>query len=138
MPLHADLIIENARVWTGDPAQPAAEVVAVRGNEIVSVGTASEADGLRGPTTRVIDGQGGTLTPGFIDSHLHLLYGSLNLSRAQLYGLRTPEAVTAALQAFAADHTTVAWVQGRGAAYDIIGGRAHLDAAVPDRRCGRA
>jgi len=133
MPLHADLIIENARVWTGDPAQPAAEAVAVRGDRIVFVGTTNEAGDWRGPATRVIDGQGGTLTPGFIDAHLHLLYGSLNLSRAQLYGLRTPEAVSAALSAFAAANPSVAWVQGRGAAYDVIGGRAHLDAAVPDR-----
>ena len=133
MPQPADFIIENARVWTGDPKNPSAEAVAVRGRRIAYVGTTADTRGWRGTTTRMIDAQGCTLTPGFVDSHLHLLYGSLNLSRAQLYGLRTTQAVIGVLKTFAAEHPDVAWVQGRGAAYDVIGGRADLDAAVPDR-----
>ena len=38
MPDPADFIIENARVWTGDPARPAAQAVAVRGRHIAFVG----------------------------------------------------------------------------------------------------
>ncbi|MBL8093978.1 MAG: amidohydrolase [Anaerolineales bacterium] len=133
MPQPADFIIENARVWTGDPQQPVAEAVAVRGRRIAYVGTTADARGWRGPATRLIDGQNGTVTPGFIDSHLHLLYGSLNLSRAQLYGLRSRAAVITALKEFAVAHPDVPWVQGRGAAYDVIQCRADLDAAVSDR-----
>lgn len=133
MPQPADYIIENARVWTGDPERPAAEAVAVRGRRIAYVGTTADARGWRGPTTRLIDAQGCTLTPGFIDSHLHLLYGSLNLGRAHLFGLRTADTIIAELRAFAAAHLDEPWVQGRGAAYDVINGRADLDAAVPDR-----
>ena len=133
MPEPADFIIENARVWTGDPDRPQAQAVAVRGQHIAFVGSNEDARGWRGTGTRVIDGQGNTVTPGFVDSHIHLLYGSLNLSRAQLYGLRSGAAVISTLQEFGEAHPDAAWVQGRGAAYDVINGRADLDKASPDR-----
>ena len=54
----ADLVITNAKVWTGDPSHPAAEAVAVIGDRIVAVGSATEIDAWRGPQTRIIDAGG--------------------------------------------------------------------------------
>jgi hypothetical protein len=34
----ADLVLTNARVWTGDPLRPQAEALAVLGERIVAVG----------------------------------------------------------------------------------------------------
>lgn len=67
----ADLILRNAYVWTGDPARPHAQAVAVRGNLIAAVGGNAEIDVLRGPRTRVIDLRGRMVVPGFIDAHTH-------------------------------------------------------------------
>ena len=67
----ADLILHSGRLWTGDDATPYAEALAVRGNEIVRVGTDGEVMELEGPDTRVVDLGGRFVTPGFIDNHTH-------------------------------------------------------------------
>ena len=71
------ILITNARVFTAEPhaTGPTAEAVVVQGRRIAFVGSAAEAQAWRTPDTRVIDGQGATLMPGFIDSHYHLLWG---------------------------------------------------------------
>jgi hypothetical protein len=70
---HADLLLVNARVITLEPGQPAAAVVAVRGDTIAAVGTHDLVAPWLGPRTRTIDCQGMTLLPGLIDAHCHLL-----------------------------------------------------------------
>lgn len=88
--LIADLVIENTRsVWTcAGPAprcglrqreaSPIADaVVAAHGDRIVFVGTRSEAHHAftTTPDATVIDAGGGTVLPGFVDPHTHLIYG---------------------------------------------------------------
>jgi predicted amidohydrolase YtcJ len=98
----ADLIIRNARIWTGDSARPRAEAVAIRGERIIAVGSNAEADAHRTPRTRVIDATGRMVTPGFIDDHTHfgqagaLLIGAnlLDVSSAQPFAERVKAAVT--------------------------------------------
>jgi predicted amidohydrolase YtcJ len=71
----ADLVVTNARVWTGDPARPEAEALAVLGGRIVAVGSRSGIEGGRGPRTLVLDAGGRRVLPGFNDSHLHFYEG---------------------------------------------------------------
>jgi predicted amidohydrolase YtcJ len=88
---HADLIITNARVWTVDARLPAAEAVAVAGDRIVAVGSVADIDLWRGSATRVIDGRGRRLLPGFNDAHLHLMIGGAELDRVRLRDASTPQ-----------------------------------------------
>jgi predicted amidohydrolase YtcJ len=129
----ADVIITNVKVFTADGSNPHAEAVAVRGDRIVYVGSKAEVDEWRGRGTRVLDGQGNTLLPGFIDSHFHLLWGSIELADAQLQGVRTSNDLRGVLQAFAADNKTSPWVVGNGIKYGIISTRQELDIILPDR-----
>ena len=69
----ADLIVHNAKIHTGNPAQPAASAVAVKNGRIYSVGTDAEILGLKNANTRVIDSRGRRLIPGIIDAHTHVL-----------------------------------------------------------------
>ena len=73
----ADVVITNAKVFTSDESNPQAQAVAVKGNRIVYVGTNEGVESLKGKATRIIDGQDHTLTAGFIDTHAHLLWGSI-------------------------------------------------------------
>ena len=98
----ADILVTNAKVITSDLSKPRAEAVAVQGNRIVFAGSAAEAAEWRGPQTRTIDGQGLTLMPGFIDSHFHLLYGSLKLNNAQLFEVKDLMALADVLRSFVA------------------------------------
>src|SRR5947209_16954133 len=80
----ADLIVNNAKVWTVDKLHPTAQAVAVLGERIVAVGSIAELNAWRGPNTRVIDAAGKLLLPGFNDSHVHAMSGGSQLDNLQL------------------------------------------------------
>jgi predicted amidohydrolase YtcJ len=138
MPQPAHFLFENARVFTADHARPSAETVAVRDNHIVFVGSRTDAQPFRGSGTRVIDAAGGTLLPGFIDSHFHMMYGALNLDGMQLEPATNYEELSQILLSYAAEHPEDAWLPGTGLRYNVGPGhtplnRHHLDALVADR-----
>ena len=70
-PVAADLVIKNAIVQTMVSEDDVAEAVAAAGNEIVFVGSAADVEQYVGDNTRVIDLEGGFVSPGFADGHLH-------------------------------------------------------------------
>ena len=71
-PLAPDLIVVNAKIYTVDDAQPRAEALAVRGDRFVAVGANADIRAMAGPGTQLIDAHGMTVTPGFIDCHVHV------------------------------------------------------------------
>ncbi|MER5325184.1 amidohydrolase [Streptosporangium roseum] len=76
--LAADLVVRNAKVFTGDPRNPAVSAVAVRAGKIVVLGDDGDVAEHVGPRTRVVDALGRRLIPGLNDSHLHVIRGGLN------------------------------------------------------------
>jgi hypothetical protein len=56
-----------------DPAIRSATAIAVRGQHILAVGSDDDVLNLKGAKTKIVDGQGRTVTPGFIDAHSHPL-----------------------------------------------------------------
>ena len=133
----ADLVIVNGRVFTADERSTTAQAVATAGNKILLVGTNDAVSALRGPQTRVVDARGGTVAPGFNDSHVHFISGGMTLGHVDLAGLTTLAQVQDKIRAFAAAHADAAWVEGRGWLYSPFPGgtptRQQLDAVVPDR-----
>ncbi|MFL2539132.1 MAG: amidohydrolase [Candidatus Rariloculaceae bacterium] len=69
----ADLVVLGGTFHTMDPEIRDVDAMAIRGNRILAVGTQQDLEGLIGPTTRVIQADGMTVTPGFIDAHSHPL-----------------------------------------------------------------
>ena len=129
----ADVIITNARVFTSDESNPHAEAVAVKGNRMVYVGTNEGVEAYKDTSTRVIDGEGRTVTPGFIDTHVHLLWGSIWMGTAQLQEVRTKEDLKKVLIDFADSNKTDQWIVGRGIRYSIVSTRQELDEIRTDR-----
>lgn len=68
-PPQADLILHGGVVVTMEGSVK--EAVAVKGDRIVAVGSDTEILSMRGPGVRLVDLDGRTLLPGFIDSHAH-------------------------------------------------------------------
>jgi predicted amidohydrolase YtcJ len=110
---HADLIVTNANLITLDPAQPRATAMAVLGGRIVAVGDDQTIQRFAAANTRRLDLAGCTVTPGFCDSHLHLLmYGVQQLREADLVGCGSIDEVLARLSAIT--KRSDGWIQGHG------------------------
>jgi predicted amidohydrolase YtcJ len=80
----ADVIYHGGDIVTIEDKNPTAEAVAVKGGKIVAVGNKGDVFKIKGDATRVIDLDGKTLAPGFIDAHGHLMGVGLQRSVANL------------------------------------------------------
>src|SRR4051812_36282009 len=134
----ADILITNGRVLTMDNAHPRAAMVAIVGNEIIFVGAAADAGALRGPHTQVIDAQGGTVLPGFIEAHMHIFPGSAELDTLNLTGVHGFSALAGAVRRYAGERPDAAILIANAADYTILGPeervtRFHLDGIIRDR-----
>lgn len=69
----ADLIVFNAKIFTGNPAQPEASALAVKHGRIYSVGTNAEILRLQSSSTKIIDAGSRRMIPGISDAHTHVL-----------------------------------------------------------------
>jgi predicted amidohydrolase YtcJ len=132
-----DLIVYNAKVYTADASGAMAEAVAVRGNQILRVGSTREITRLRRPQTVVIDARGGAVLPGFNDSSVQFVDGGLSLGEVDLTDAESMDDISARIAAWAASHPDRPWIVGRGWTADALQPAAPthqaLDAAVPDR-----
>jgi predicted amidohydrolase YtcJ len=108
----ADLILRNARIWTGDSSRPAAEALAVRGERLIAVGTNAEVDRHRATRTRVVDGGGRFVTPGFIDDHTHFGQAGALLIGANLLEVSSAAPLAARVKAAVARMSPGAWLTG--------------------------
>ncbi|MEZ7516630.1 amidohydrolase [Flavobacterium frigidarium] len=87
----ADLIVTNAVIWTGNENQKTAQAMAIDADTIVAIGTIEEINKYKGKKTKIVDAYGKFITPGFIDSHVHLLQGGNSLLSVELRDAKTPE-----------------------------------------------
>ena len=83
-----DLIVINADVRTSDPKQNRAEAFAIKDSKFSAIGSSAMINQMVGENTVVIDAQGQTIVPGFIDSHTHLSSGSKIVTGINLTGIR--------------------------------------------------
>src|SRR5262245_17958964 len=97
----ATLVLRNGRIWTGDPAKPWAEAVAIAGNRIDVVGSNADIASRIGKSTQVIDLGGKLASPGFNDAHTHFLDGSLQLSQVDLFNAGSLEEMQKRIAAWA-------------------------------------
>ncbi|NQD36374.1 amidohydrolase family protein [Permianibacter sp. IMCC34836] len=81
---HADIVVRHAHVLTMDERMPTAQALAVRGGRIAAVGSDAEIGRWIGEHTRVIEGNGATVLPGLIDTHIHPVIGAEQLDDCSL------------------------------------------------------
>ena len=130
-------VYHGCKVYTVDDARPRADAVAVCGDRIIAVGGLGECRAAAGPGAKEIDLSGGTLMPGFIDTHIHpvmLAYFNMN---ATLTGAASIADVQDMLRDSAQCAAPDAWVMGldfndQKLREKRMLTRQELDAAVPD------
>jgi hypothetical protein len=108
----ADLIVRNARIWTGDSTNRFAQAAAVRGDRFIAVGTNAQADAHRTARTRVIDADGRFITPGFIDDHTHFGQAGALLIGANLLDVSTAGPFAVRIKAAVGRMSPGAWLTG--------------------------
>lgn len=138
MSSNADLIVTNARVLTMDEGNPTAEAVAIKDGNILAVGDRRMIEALKGPATKIIDAQGGSVVPGFIEAHMHLFGGAAELDNLHLQGVHGFDALSDAIRAYAAARPNAKLLLGAGVDYTILSKeepvtRHHLDRIIADR-----
>jgi len=134
----ADLVFRNGAVFTVDAARSWASAVAVSGNRIVYVGTDAGVAPFVGAKTRVIDLDGRMLLPGFQDSHVHAVWGGVDMTRIQLNGVFDKAEVMLLIGEYADAHPDLEWIVGSGWEADAFKpsgspDRWMLDEVVSDR-----
>jgi predicted amidohydrolase YtcJ len=132
----ADLVFLGGSVWTGDPANPSATAVAVKGGRIVAVGSDDDVASFVGSATRVVALDGRTLLPGFIDAHTHFLDGGFKLAGVDLRNADTPEEFARRIGDFARTVPPGTWITGGDWDHEMWGGelprREWVDALTPE------
>ncbi len=138
----ADLLLIHGHIYTGAPTMAWAQALSVTGSRIDGVGTDDAILKRRRPRTRVIDLKGRTVLPGFVDSHLHAVFGALELHGFNLSTSDSsitadrPELLVDRIKAFAAEHPTDKMLIGRAdfsTAAPFAPSHELLDRAVSDR-----
>lgn len=127
------------RIWTGGPILTMddkamrAEAVAEAGGKIIAVGPRADVMKLKGPRTEVIDLNGRTLVPGFIDPHGHMVVGGLQALSANL--LAPPDGKVTDIPALL--QTLRDWIAANQAAVDktqLIVGFGYDQATLKEHR----
>lgn len=153
----ADLILENGKLYSmswsepsaeGVPAadapfadgvwSPDAQAIAIKGGTILALGSSTEMSKFKGSATEVIDVQGASIMPGFVDTHTHIEELGATLDDVDLKGVQTEEEAVErvvnhiAVNAIPAGQWVVArgWDEGQWA--DRFPTQALLSAAVPN------
>jgi hypothetical protein len=126
-------LFRNGSVFDGHRFLPRGTSVLVSGDgKIADVGAA-----LAPPSAEVVDLDGGTLLPGFIDSHAHPVYGGNQLRHCDLNQAETQDQYLAIIAAYASEHPDEEWITGGGWGMPAFPGgiptRQALDAVVSDR-----
>jgi len=94
----ADLVIINGKVLTIDQDNPSAEAIAMKGENIVAVGSTKKISGMiEEGITEVIDANGRLVIPGFNDAHVH--FGPLDPDFIELRYTTDPEVITEKVKA---------------------------------------
>lgn len=113
----AHIVILGGKVITmrdDAPASEGASGIAVADGRVVAIGERAELERFVGDKTSVLDLPGGTVLPGFVDSHIHPVLGQGLTRGADLNGCRTLDEVERRLRAEAAALRDGDWLLGWG------------------------
>jgi hypothetical protein len=105
----ASFLLYNGRIWTNDPARPAATALLIRGQRIAWVGEADSAPDEAGSARR-IDLGGRAVVPGFNDAHTHFFDGGFSLLAPNTLASDTPEEFVRRLGDHAASLPEGRWI----------------------------
>jgi len=109
--LYADLVLLNGKIVTVDRGETIAEAVAAKNGKILKVGSNELIKKTVGKHTDVIDLEGKTVLPGFIDCHNHM---PANVASVDLHWVRSMDELIGKLRDKAQRTPKGRWIFGGG------------------------
>jgi predicted amidohydrolase YtcJ len=109
----ADLIIENAKIYTVDDQFSMATTLAVKEGKIIFIGTQEELKSQNLKASKTIDATGKFVYPGWIDAHCHFYRLGQQEQRVDLVGTASYQEVLDKIQEFQKANNK-AFIIGRG------------------------
>ena len=109
----ADKIIIG-KVYTMDINQPWADAVAIKDGVIIYVGSRDDIFKYKGDSTKIIINEGGMVLPGFIDTHVHLLWGGMEMNECRLNGIENKEQILNHIKNYIKQNPSLKWIRGYG------------------------
>ncbi|NKF49841.1 amidohydrolase family protein [Shewanella sp. WXL01] len=113
----ADTVFTNGEFETMNEAQPTAEAMAVKDGVIVYVGDAKGAEKYAADADSVIDLKGKYVTPGFIESHNHVVGSTWMTSGVDLSQAKSTAELGQILKDYYAANPDVKMIVGNGWVY---------------------
>jgi len=112
--LYADLVLLNGKIITIDVDDSVVEAVACKDKKIIAVGSNEEINAYKGKNTEVVDLGGKTVTPGFVDTHVHFSSGARRARSVDLRYVRTMDDLIVELKKKAETLPPGRWLRGWG------------------------
>ena len=109
----ADIIILSD-VYTMQKTFSKVEALVVKDNKIIFVGDEISALKYKSGNTLLIQNPDGMVLPGFIDSHVHLIWGGIEMGECQLTGLNSKEEIISKIETYVKEYNDLKWIRGNG------------------------
>ncbi|MBM3945445.1 MAG: amidohydrolase [SAR202 cluster bacterium] len=117
-----DAVLLGGNILTMDRSKRRVQALAVRGGKIAAVGPTGEIARLATPKTKVVNLNGRTVTPGFMDPHNHFSMTTWEPVSVdcRVPPLRNKKAVLDAIAAAAAAAPTGKWIWGQAYSFQVF------------------
>ena len=110
----AELVLNNAKIYTVNKNLPEAEALAVKGGKIVFIGSNNDVKKYIGDSTEVIDANGQFVMPGFIEGHGHIHGLGASLINLNLMNVKNWDEIVAMVADAVKKAKPGDWIVGRG------------------------
>jgi predicted amidohydrolase YtcJ len=105
-----ELILDRGRIHTVDGEDRTVAAVAIQGAHIVAAGPSAEVRALAGSGTHIVDLDGLTVVPGFVDGHPHMDGVGMRLLRPSFEGAKSIADIQSVVAAEAARRPAGEWL----------------------------
>jgi predicted amidohydrolase YtcJ len=112
-PQPADLVFRGGRIYTAEDSAPVAEALAVTGDRITFVGSATGVSRYIGRRTRVVELGDWVVVPGLTDAHAHVMGVGIRELRFNLEGVRSIPDLQQRLRERVRETPLGQWIVGR-------------------------
>ncbi len=110
----ADMVVFGGKIYTVNEGQPEVEAVAIKEGVILYAGGEQEARAFIGKATHVIDLEGKTMIPGFIEGHGHFMGVGYNALNLDLMDAKSYEEIVQRVADAVSKAEPGQWILGRG------------------------